>query len=184
MKAKYQVYQDVGGKFRFRLRASNNKIVAVSEAYENKQGCIQGIEAVKKNCGAEMEDLTIIKNIDQRSEEIKEQCTGNEITGIAMTAPPNVVESGTIINFEGWLINSETAEGIENATINIREHDRSFLADNVLVSGITGKDGGFNIKWKSHQTDFWDDSVEIYSEFTGKGKCKPTRSAIYRIRVV
>jgi len=30
MAAKYQVYRDVAGKFRFRLRAENNKIVAVS----------------------------------------------------------------------------------------------------------------------------------------------------------
>ena len=34
--AKYQVFKDVGGKYRFRLRDSDNKIVAVSEAYESK----------------------------------------------------------------------------------------------------------------------------------------------------
>ena len=184
MKARYQVYKDVGGKYRFRLRAANNKIVVVSEAYESKQGCTQGIEAVKKNCGADIEDLTTIKIIEEKTEEIEEQCNGIEVTGIAMTAPPNVVESGSIVTFEGWLMNSETGKGIENATIDILEHDRSFLEDKVLASGLTGKDGGFNINWKSYQADFWDDSVEVYSQFIGKGNCKPSRSAYYRIRVV
>ena len=36
MPAKYQIFKDIAGKFRFRLRAENNKIVAVSEAYEQK----------------------------------------------------------------------------------------------------------------------------------------------------
>ncbi|MCJ7721663.1 DUF1508 domain-containing protein [Candidatus Bathyarchaeota archaeon] len=50
MKAKYQVYKDTAGKFRFRLRAANNKIVAVSEAYERKTSCINGVKSVKKMC--------------------------------------------------------------------------------------------------------------------------------------
>lgn len=184
LKARYQIYKDVGGKYRFRLRAANNKIVVVSEAYDSKQSCQQGIEAVKENCGAGIEDLTPIKINEKRTEKNVEQCTGIEDTGIAMTAPPNVVESGSVVTFEGWLVNSETGEGIENATINILEHDRSFLADKLLVSGVTKKDGGFSIDWKSYQADFWDDSVEVFSQFIGKGKCKPSRSAYYRIRVV
>jgi uncharacterized protein YegP (UPF0339 family) len=184
LKARYQVYKDVGEKYRFRLRAANNKIVVVSEAYESKQACKQGIEAVKKNCGADIEDLATIKSNEKRTEKTVEHCTGVEETGIVMASPPNVVESGSIITFEGSLINSETGEGIENAKINVLEHDRSFLADKVLASGVTEKDGSFNINWKSYQADFWDDSVEIYSQFIGKGSCKPSRSANYRIRVV
>jgi uncharacterized protein YegP (UPF0339 family) len=57
--AKYQVYKDVAGKFRFRLRAANNKIVAVSEAYENKAGCMNGVRSVQRNCGSHIEDKTI-----------------------------------------------------------------------------------------------------------------------------
>jgi len=184
LKAKYQVYKDVGEKYRFRLRAANNKIVVVSETYESKQACKQGIEAVKKNCGADIEDLTTIKSNERRTEKAVEHCVGIEDTGIVMASPPNVVESGSIVTFEGSLINSETGEGIENAKINILEHDRSFFADKVLASGVTEKDGSFNINWKSYQADFWDDSVEIYSQFIGKGSCKPSRSANYRIRVV
>ncbi len=56
--AKYQVYKDIAGKFRFRLRAANNKIVAVSEAYETKAGCMNGVKSVQKNCESHIEDQT------------------------------------------------------------------------------------------------------------------------------
>jgi uncharacterized protein YegP (UPF0339 family) len=59
MSPKFQVYKDASGKTRFRLRANNNKIVAVSEAYEKYASCIKGIESVKRNCNAQIEDLTI-----------------------------------------------------------------------------------------------------------------------------
>ena len=58
LKAKYQVYRDTAGKYRFRLRALNNKIVAVSQAYERKTGCINGVKSVQNNCGAPIEDKT------------------------------------------------------------------------------------------------------------------------------
>ena len=58
LKAKYQVYKDIAGKFRFRLRAPNNKIVAVSEAYESKAGCMNGVKSVQTNCGSHIEDKT------------------------------------------------------------------------------------------------------------------------------
>jgi uncharacterized protein YegP (UPF0339 family) len=60
MPAKFEMYKDAGGKFRFRLRAANNEIIAVSEAYESKAGCENGIESVKKNAPvAEVEDQTM-----------------------------------------------------------------------------------------------------------------------------
>jgi uncharacterized protein YegP (UPF0339 family) len=58
LSAKYQVYKDMGGKFRFRLRAANNKIVAVSEAYETKASCINGVKSVQSNCESHVEDQT------------------------------------------------------------------------------------------------------------------------------
>ena len=33
----------------FRLKASNNKIIMISEGYKTKQGCMKGIEAVKQS---------------------------------------------------------------------------------------------------------------------------------------
>jgi uncharacterized protein YegP (UPF0339 family) len=59
MPAKYQVYLDVAGEYRFRLRAENNKIVAVSEGYEQHAGCMNGIQSVQANCNVAIEDTTI-----------------------------------------------------------------------------------------------------------------------------
>ena len=45
----FEWYKDKAGKFRFRLKAANNEVIATSEAYETKQSCLGGIESVKKN---------------------------------------------------------------------------------------------------------------------------------------
>ena len=46
---KFEVYTDKAGEFRFRLKATNGQIIAVSEGYKAKAGCVNGIESVKKN---------------------------------------------------------------------------------------------------------------------------------------
>lgn len=43
---KYEVYLDVGGKPRFRLKALNGEIIAVSQAYADKSSCIKGIASI------------------------------------------------------------------------------------------------------------------------------------------
>jgi len=48
---KFEMYQDKAGKYRFRLRARNGKIIAVSEDYSGKAVCLKGIESVKINAG-------------------------------------------------------------------------------------------------------------------------------------
>ncbi len=45
----FEWYKDKKGKFRFRLKAANGEIIATSEAYSSKDGCVNGIESVKKN---------------------------------------------------------------------------------------------------------------------------------------
>ncbi len=45
---KFEIYKDQGGQFRWRLRAVNNEIIAQGEAYVTKQGCLDGINAVKR----------------------------------------------------------------------------------------------------------------------------------------
>ena len=45
----FEWYKDKKGKFRFRLKAANGEIIATSEAYSSKDGCVSGIESVKKN---------------------------------------------------------------------------------------------------------------------------------------
>lgn len=57
-KASFEVYKDKAGKFRFRLRAPNGEIIAVSEAYEQKAGWMNGINTVKKYSDALIEDQT------------------------------------------------------------------------------------------------------------------------------
>ena len=46
---KFEIYTDKAGEFRFRLKASNGQIIAVSEGYKAMAGCKNGIESVKKN---------------------------------------------------------------------------------------------------------------------------------------
>jgi uncharacterized protein YegP (UPF0339 family) len=44
---KFEIYQDKRGRFRFRLRARNGQIIAVSEGYATKLSCLHGIESVR-----------------------------------------------------------------------------------------------------------------------------------------
>lgn len=46
---KFEWYKDKAGKFRFRLVAPNGQTIAVGEAYESKEACVNGIESIKKN---------------------------------------------------------------------------------------------------------------------------------------
>ncbi len=46
---KFEVYTDKAGEYRFRLKATNGQIIAVSEGYKAIAGCMNGIESVKKN---------------------------------------------------------------------------------------------------------------------------------------
>ena len=46
---KFQLFLDKAGQFRFRLKARNGKIIAVSDGYQTKSGCENGIDSVRKN---------------------------------------------------------------------------------------------------------------------------------------
>ena len=57
--AKFEIFKDKKSEYRFRLKAPNGEIIAVGEGYKQKQGCINGIESIKKNAPiAEIVDLT------------------------------------------------------------------------------------------------------------------------------
>ncbi len=59
MAAKFELYTDKAGKFRFRLKASNGQVIAVGEAYNSKASALNGIESIRKNAPkASVEDLT------------------------------------------------------------------------------------------------------------------------------
>ena len=46
---KFEVYTDKAGEFRFRLKARNGEIIAVSEGYKTMKSCLNGIDSVKRN---------------------------------------------------------------------------------------------------------------------------------------
>lgn len=56
---RFEIFRDVSGKFRFRLKAPNGEIISTSEAYTTKDACKNGIAAVKKYAlNANVADLT------------------------------------------------------------------------------------------------------------------------------
>ena len=55
MAAKFEIYNDSKGEFRFRLKASNGQVVATGEAYETKAAAKNGCESVQRAAtGAEV----------------------------------------------------------------------------------------------------------------------------------
>ena len=52
MAAKFELYKDKKGEFRFRLVAPNGQTIATSEGYKTKESAKNGIESVKKNAPA------------------------------------------------------------------------------------------------------------------------------------
>lgn len=46
---KFEIYQDKAEEYRFRLKAGNGQVIAVSEGYTTLANCKNGVESVKKN---------------------------------------------------------------------------------------------------------------------------------------
>ena len=56
---KFEVYRDAKGEYRWRLVASNGKIVASGEDYKNKADCLSTITSIQKNAQtASVDDQT------------------------------------------------------------------------------------------------------------------------------
>jgi uncharacterized protein YegP (UPF0339 family) len=56
---KYEMFLDKAGEHRFNLKAPNGQIIGQSQGYNEKQGCLDGIESVRKNAAeAELVELT------------------------------------------------------------------------------------------------------------------------------
>ena len=49
MAAKFELYKDKKGEFRFRLKSGNGENILASEGYKAKTSAKNGIESVKKN---------------------------------------------------------------------------------------------------------------------------------------
>lgn len=48
MAGKFEVYEDKGGKFRFRLKAGNGEVVASGQGYASLKGAKEGCAAVQR----------------------------------------------------------------------------------------------------------------------------------------
>ena len=56
---KYNIFKDKAGEWRWRLVATNGKIIADSgEGYNNKADCLHGIDLVKSSTNAEVQEPT------------------------------------------------------------------------------------------------------------------------------
>lgn len=53
-----RVARTKNGGFKFDLVAGNRMVIATSQTYTTLDGCKAGIESVRKNCGAHVEDQT------------------------------------------------------------------------------------------------------------------------------
>lgn len=61
MASKFELYQDTQDKYRFRLKAGNGEIIAVSEAYNTRASALNGIESVRSNApSATLDDRTSV----------------------------------------------------------------------------------------------------------------------------
>jgi len=59
MTAKFELFTDTGGKFRFHLKAPNGEIIAASQGYTSKAAAQNGIASIKDNAAsAPTEDVT------------------------------------------------------------------------------------------------------------------------------
>ena len=56
---KFVMKETANGGFKFDLKAGNGEIIASSQTYKSEKSCEAGIESVKKNALAHVEDQTV-----------------------------------------------------------------------------------------------------------------------------
>ena len=163
----FEIHIDENGKFRFRVRDTNNKIITIGEGCNTKGDCITGImnvkETIEKYHDSEIKDFT------------------NRETVIILDKPEHYTKIGSTITFSGRLFGNVNGEGIEKAKISIYETDGAFLKDTPIASGNTNILGGFNIDWETKKMDWWDNSIEVYAKFEGEVALKPSSSQKQKI---
>lgn len=49
MAGKFELYEDRGGDWRFRLKAGNGEVIATGQGYASKSGALNGIDSVRRN---------------------------------------------------------------------------------------------------------------------------------------
>jgi len=65
MDAKFQLFKDAFGQFRFKLVGVNGQTIAVSDGYPTKKNALEGIKSVKQKASSTfIEDTTVKQNIN------------------------------------------------------------------------------------------------------------------------
>ena len=68
MPAKFEVYKDKKGEFRFRLKATNGETIATGEGYKAKTAVMKGIKSIQKSApDAAVVDLTVEKAEEKKA---------------------------------------------------------------------------------------------------------------------
>jgi uncharacterized protein YegP (UPF0339 family) len=157
----FEIHKDHLGKFRFRLRAANNKVVAFGEGCKTWVDCMNGIKDVKETV------------MEYKDAEITDYTMGE--TTLILDEPQCDVKKGSTIAFSGRLFGTASGDGVTKARINIFETDGT-LKETLLTSGTTNIMGDFNIYWVAEKMDWWDSSVEVFAKFEGIPSLKPSCS--------
>ncbi|UCH37452.1 MAG: DUF1508 domain-containing protein [Candidatus Bathyarchaeota archaeon] len=174
--AKFQVYKDKNGKYRFLLRDPSNKIVTISEPCETKAECLADVEAIKQYHAAAIEDL--VKPPATAPTPPRESPAPSASSSLSLILHDPVTQltqdyviKGTDLVFTGQLVRG--TQGISGVTIQICDSDRSYLRDDILATGVTDTSGAFQITWTAKDVDWFDtldniyDTVEVYAKFPG-----------------
>ena len=174
--AKFQVYKDKNGKYRFLLRDPSNKIVTISEPCETKAECLADVEAIKQYHNAAIEDLVnppvaALPHPRETPATFATPSTSLILEDPVTQLAQDYVIKGTDLVFTGQLMSG--SQGISGVPIQICDSDRSYLRDDILATGVTDNSGAFQITWTAKDVDWFDtldniyDTVEVYAKFPG-----------------
>jgi len=87
MNPKFEIYQDLSGQFRFRLKARNGEIILVSEAYTQKHNCHSGIKSVRIH--APFEDSYFLRGLVDGRPYFNLRASNGEIIGTSQMYSSN-----------------------------------------------------------------------------------------------
>lgn len=73
---KFVVFKGKNDQYRFNLKAGNGEVIATSESYSNLASCRNGIESVRKNALAPVEDQTVGEEVKNPKFELYQDKAG------------------------------------------------------------------------------------------------------------
>jgi len=102
-------------------------------------------------------------------------------TELILNELPRAVSEGQKITFSGVLSNIDGIP-IGYSTINIKDED-TWSPDSPLVSTRTDAYGKFSVDWTVEDTDFWDNTLEIFAVFEGDYDMQQDRTPIQKVYI-